>query len=182
MNRLFYGERLRLAATRSDDLHAFVRWYQDTDFTRFLDSAPAIPKSESKLSRWLDDEERSRASYLFAIRTLDTDAIIGFVQIDGIMQNHASAWIAIGIGEVGYRGRGYGYEAMTLALQFAFDEVNLHRVQLTVFSYNDNAIALYEKLGFQREGIFREALLRDGTRHDMLLYGLLQYEWRRQTL
>jgi RimJ/RimL family protein N-acetyltransferase len=48
---------------------------------------------------------------------------------------------------------------------------------LTVFSYNDWAIRLYEKLGFQREGVFREFLQRDGQVYDMLLYGLLRREW-----
>ncbi len=67
---------------------------------------------------------------------------------------------------------------MRLLLTFAFDELNLHRVQLTVFSYNRPAIALYEKLGFQREGTFREFLQRDGRRHDMFLYGLLRREWQ----
>jgi RimJ/RimL family protein N-acetyltransferase len=47
-----------------------------------------------------------------------------------------------------------------------------------VFSYNDRAIALYEKLGFQREGVYREFLQRDGERHDMYLYGLLHREWQ----
>jgi len=46
-----------------------------------------------------------------------------------------------------------------------------------VFSYNQRAIALYEKLGFRREGIFREHLERDGTRFDMYLYGILRPEW-----
>jgi RimJ/RimL family protein N-acetyltransferase len=174
---MFTGERLRLAAFRPEDVQVCKRWYQDSDFTRMLDAAPARPKSESRLARWLEDEERNRDSYIFAVRTLDLDALIGFVQIDGVQWNHGVAWLAIGIGEPDYRGHGYGYEAMTLTLQFAYQEINLHRVQLTVFSYNTRAIRLYEKLGFQREGVFREALLRDGARHDMYLYGLLRDEW-----
>jgi RimJ/RimL family protein N-acetyltransferase len=55
-------------------------------------------------------------------------------------------------------GKGYGYEAMQLVLRFAFDELNLHRVQLTVFSYNERVIVLYEKLGFQHKGKYREYL------------------------
>jgi RimJ/RimL family protein N-acetyltransferase len=39
-------------------------------------------------------------------------------------------------------------------------------------------MALLEKLGFRREGVFRDFLERDGERHDMLLYGLLRPEWR----
>jgi RimJ/RimL family protein N-acetyltransferase len=66
---------------------------------------------------------------------------------------------------------------MELLLDFAFNEINLHRVFLTVFSYNQRAIRLYEKLGFQREGIYREHLQRDGQRFDMLHYGILRREW-----
>ena len=59
----------------------------------------------------------------------------------------------------------------------AFGELNLHRVQLTVFAYNERAIALYEKLGFVREGVYREFMACDGVRYDMYLYGLLRREW-----
>ena len=89
--------------------------------------------------------------------------------------------VSIAIGEAKQWGKGYGYEAMQLVLRFAFDELNLHRVQLTVFCYNKRAIALYEKLGFQREGIHREHLQRDGRRYDMYLYGLLRSEWENRT-
>jgi RimJ/RimL family protein N-acetyltransferase len=85
--------------------------------------------------------------------------------------------ISIAIGDRANWARGYGYDAGELALAFAFDELNLHRVTATVFSYNERSIALVEKLGFRREGAFREFLQRDGERHDMLLYGLLRPEW-----
>jgi RimJ/RimL family protein N-acetyltransferase len=55
--------------------------------------------------------------------------------------------------------------------------MNLHRLQLTVLDYNARAIAMYERLGFQREGTYRELGLRDGRRYDMHLYGLLRPEW-----
>lgn len=59
-------------------------------------------------------------------------------------------------------------------------ELNLYRLQRTVFSYNERAIRLYERCGFQREGAYRELLQRDGERYDMLLYGLLAHEWRQR--
>jgi RimJ/RimL family protein N-acetyltransferase len=74
-------------------------------------------------------------------------------------------------------GKSYGGEALHLLLDHAFGELNLHRVQLTVLACNEPAIALYEKLGFVREGVYREFLLRDRIRFDMYLYGLLRREW-----
>lgn len=177
-NNLFYGERVRLTALRADDTQTVMGWYDDGDFARMFDSSPAYPRSEQSIRRWLDDAGKSRDNaYAFAIRLLYSDDMIGYIDISDIMWNNRTAWMAIGIGDPAHRGKGYGYEAMLLALRFCFHEINLHRVQLTVFSYNTRGQRLYERLGFQREGVFREALLRDNTRHDMLLYGLLAHEW-----
>ena len=87
----------------------------------------------------------------------------------------------MGLGEREAWGQGYGTEALHLALQYAFDELNLHRITLTVIAYNERAIALYERAGFQREGVFREFGRRDGKRYDMYLYGLLNREWMQKS-
>ena len=92
---------------------------------------------------------------------------------------HRTTFVSIGIGDVRHRGHGYGRDAMHVGLNFVFNELNLYRVCLTVFSYNESAIALYEALGFTREGVYREHLERDGRRYDMYLYGLLRPEWEK---
>jgi RimJ/RimL family protein N-acetyltransferase len=121
---------------------------------------------------------KAKNAFLFGIRLLDDNRLIGYIELEGILWTHQTGWIGIGIGEPDYWNRGYGREAMALALDFSFGELNLHRTQLTVFDYNQRAIALYEKLGFQHEGTFREFLHRDGRRYDMHLYGLLRREWQ----
>ncbi|WP_229735927.1 GNAT family N-acetyltransferase [Kroppenstedtia guangzhouensis] len=78
--------------------------------------------------------------------------MIGFVEMDGLLWNHRTGWISIGIGSPEYRGRGWGREEMSIALRFAFLELNLHRLQLTAFSYNTDAIRLYERLGLPGRG------------------------------
>lgn len=177
---LFYGERVRLTALRSDDTQTLARWYEDGEFARLFDSNPAYPKSETALARWLDNVERDKDAFAFAIRLLYSDDLIGYVDLDGVQWANRAGWLAIGIGSSAHRGKGYGTEAMRLMLRFAFHELNLHRVQLTVFSYNEAAMRLYERLGFQREGVYREFLLRGGQRYDMILYGLLAHEWEAQ--
>ncbi len=174
---LFYGEHVRLTALRPDDAQTMVRWYEDGEFARLFDANPAYPKTDSALSKWLQDLDRDKDLFAFAIRLLYSDDLIGYIDIDGIQWAHRCGWLTIGIGSTDHRRKGYGSEAMQLMLRFAFHELNLHRLQLTVFGYNQPAIWLYEKLGFQREGAFREFLLRDGQRYDMLIYGLLAREW-----
>lgn len=180
MTNLFFGERVRLTALRPDDAQTLARWYEDGEFARLFDASPAYPKTESSLIKWMESSDRDKDAVALAIRLHYSDDLIGYVDIDGIQWTHRCGWLAIGIGNPAHRRKGYGTEAMQLTLRFAFSELNLHRLQLSVFAYNEAAIRLYEKLGFTREGAFREFLLRDGVRYDMLLFGLLASEWEAQ--
>lgn len=171
------GPRVRLTACTAADLPTIARWHEDDVFLRQLDARPARPASEAALAQWLDDQHKATDAFLFAIRLLNDDNLIGYVQLDGILWTHQVGWLTIAVGDATQQQQGYGQEALELTLRFAFHELNLYRVQLTVFSYNERAIGLYEKLGFRREGVYRAFLQREGQRHDMYLYGLLRPEW-----
>jgi len=174
---ILHGLRIKMTAIGKTDLPAISVWYEDTSFSRMFDATPALPKSQAQLEKWLEGVNKATDSYLFAIRPLEDETLLGFLELDGILWPHQSGWLSIGLGNPKHWGQGLGREGMELALRFAFNELNLYRVQLTVFSYNDRAINLYEKLGFKREGVFREHIQRDGRRYDMILFGLLRPEW-----
>jgi RimJ/RimL family protein N-acetyltransferase len=175
---LLRSPRVRLAALTDADLPLITRWHDDVEFARNYDSRPARPRTEAELREWLQEQQKSSTAFVFAVRLRENDELIGVVEIEGIQWTHRTAWLAIAVGPATHRGRGYGYESLRLALRFAFHELNLYRVQLSVFAYNERAIRLYERLGFQREGVYREFLERDGRRHDMILYGILRHEWQ----
>ena len=178
-----HGPRVRLAALESADLPTIARWYEDAESLRLYDACPALPKSEAQLTHWLEERQKATDTFAFAIRPVDSphpangEPLLGIVELDEVLWPHGVCGMGILIGERANWGQDYGTEAAQLALAFAFHELNLHRVTVTVFSYNERSIALFEKLGFQREGAFREFLRRDGQRYDMLLYGLLAHEW-----
>ena len=174
---MFYGERVRLTALRPEDASTMAHWYEDGEFGRLFDAKPSFPRTENSVTKWLDSTERDHEGFALAIRLLYSDDMIGYVDISGIQWTHRCGWLAVGIGNPAHRNKGFGTEAMHLTLRFAFHELNLHRLQLTVFGYNEAAIRLYERLGFTRAGAFREYLLRDGKRYDMLLYGMLASDW-----
>ncbi|MFN8377847.1 MAG: GNAT family protein [Anaerolineae bacterium] len=178
---LFSGPRVRLTALRPEDAATVTRWYEDSAFIRQYDASAAFPRTAARLRDFLTEPDRSETAYRFGIRLHHTDDLIGLIDLDGILWSNGVAWLSIGIGEPVYRGQGYGSEAMALMLRFGFHELNLHRIQLTVFSYNTHAIRLYERLGFTREGVMRETLHRDGQRFDTILYGLLAQEWEAGT-
>jgi RimJ/RimL family protein N-acetyltransferase len=103
--------------------------------------------------------------------------LLGFVVIHSIEWNNQTGLISFGIGDPEYRGKGYGSEAMCLAMHYAFNELNLYRLGLDVIADNDACMRAYEKLGFRHEGAMRESVYRDGVRVDRLIMGILREEW-----
>ena len=115
--------------------------------------------------------------FFFDIHAREDDKLLGFVGLWGPEWTHGDTIVSIGLGEPEYWGKGYGTEAMHLVLQYAFTELNLHRVTLFVFEYNARGIRSYEKAGFKHEGRIRQLMLRDGDRRDVLIMGVLREEW-----
>lgn len=75
------------------------------------------------------------------------------------------------------RGRGIGPEAMRAVIDHLFEVTPVHRVELDVYSINPRAIAVYEQLGFVREGVKRDALWWDGAPADAVIMSVLRPEW-----
>ncbi|CAI7633707.1 unnamed protein product [Penicillium discolor] len=90
--------------------------------------------------------------------------------------HHRNAMIGISLAD-GFRGKGYGGEAINWALDWAFQHAGLHRVSIGTFSYNPNALKLYKKLGFVEEGREREALYHRRAWHDVVNLSMLEHEW-----
>ncbi|WP_257347562.1 GNAT family N-acetyltransferase [Pseudalkalibacillus decolorationis] len=171
------GQRIYLGRFKEEDLETISSWYHDDEYMRCMDASPSFPLLARDFKEWVEQKPKEHKSYLFAVRLKEDDRVLGWVDIDGILWPHRNAWLAIGIGERDIWQQGIGYETMQLVLDFAYNELNLHRIQLSVFSYNKRAIKLYERLGFTYEGAQREFVFRDGEAHDMLMYGLLRREW-----
>lgn len=118
---------------------------------------------------------RSRKSpnkVIFAIRA--DDRLVGVVQLIHIDQVHRSAELTISIGEEANRGAGHGTSALEQAIDFAWRDLNLHRVWLRVFANNPRTIRAYEKAGFVHEGVLREAAYIDGRYIDMIAMAILR--------
>ena len=179
---LFRGELVRFVAA-GPQLAAglFAKWMRDSEFVRLLDTDPARLLSVDKYKEWFEKdlvEQQKNDELFFLIRTLEEDLTIGLIGLDGIQWVHGDAWVGIGLGERKYWGKGYGTDAMRILLRYAFEELNLHRLSLSVFEYNSRAIRSYEKVGFVIEGCARQFLNRDGRRYDMIFMGILRDEWK----
>lgn len=179
MKDIYRGSLVRLS-TDSPELMAkeFAKWDRDTEQHRLADSDPAQLWSEKKIKESIEKRaENNDRGFRFSIHTLADDKLIGIVGLWINSWTHSDAWLGISIGERDYWGRGYGTDAMRLAVQYGFIELNLRRISLGLHSYNERALKSYLKVGFQLEGRIREDGLRDGVRFDSLWMGILREDW-----
>lgn len=181
MKDILRGKLVRLSAADHEELgRAYVAWNQDSELTRLMDARSVQLRSSKDIAGFFEKEfrEESPAHHYFTIRGLDGNRLLGDIGLD-VINNWAShdAFVGIAIGNREDWGKGYGTDAMKIILRFAFTEINLRRVTLTVFEYNPRAVRSYEKAGFRHEGRLRETLLRDGKRWDVLYMGILREDW-----
>ena len=173
---LLRGDLVRLTALTRQDAAPIAAWYQDAEFMRLYGAETAFPKVEEDIAERIERARQNAYNFAFGVRRLDDDVLVGMAELSDVSWSNGNAWLSLAIGKPFWSHR-LGSEALPLLLGYAFRELNLHRVQLTVFSYNERALALYRHVGFSHEGTFREHLCRDGQRYDMLLMGILRCEW-----
>jgi len=179
MKDIFRGSLVRLSADPSEVLaRAEVRWGRDSEYIRLADDSPNVMWSEKKRKEWVekDMEKDPVQTYSFSIHTLADDVLIGGAGLHPVWE-HADGWLGIVIGERDYWNRGYGTDAMRLLVGYGFYELNLHRISLSLHSYNERARRVYEKIGFIYEGTRRGDMHRDGRRTDGIYMGILRREW-----
>jgi RimJ/RimL family protein N-acetyltransferase len=175
---LFEAERVRLLAPDPDkDAEVEAGWTNDAEYLRLIDPAPARPLSAEAVKKKYEKLEKAEnKEFYFAVRTVADDRLIGFAHLFWVDLQHGAAMLNLGLGQPADRGQGYGSEVMRLLLDYAFEELNMHRVSARTASYNTAAIRFLEKHGFVEEVRNREAVWRDGQRWDGLIYGLLKSE------
>lgn len=180
MNDVFTGKFVRLSAFDPEEMSkAWSRWNRNSEYFRLLNSSGRPIQSPKAYLKWMEEEvgEMSPANYFFSIRTLAEDKLIGELALDVVSWPGRDAFVGLGIGETEYWGKGYGTDVMNVLLRFAFTEINLRRVTLSVFEYNPRAIRSYEKAGFRHEGRARRVLNKENKRWDVLYMGILREEW-----
>ena len=176
---MFQGKLVRLRAVKETDIPILATWYADTEVMTHQTSGALLPKSQAALEElvrgWSQDSPSQAA---FAIERLSDEALLGIVNLWGLGPTSRYATLAVMLGKP-FWSQGYGGEALRLLLTFAFDELGLHRIQLTVNADNERAVRAYERAGFVVEGRARDAYYRAGGWRDMLWMGVLEHEFTR---
>jgi len=161
------GDLIGLGPLRRDLLTTYQRWMNDLNVTRTL-GAPSRPMTTEREQQWADSALIS-PDPAFTIYTLDNMRPIGNTSLFDIDVGNATCYFGILIGERDAWGHGYGTEATRLMLAYAFDVLGMQNVTLTANADNVRGLRAYERAGFRRIGVRRNATQVGRRRIDEVL-------------
>jgi RimJ/RimL family protein N-acetyltransferase len=171
---MIVGERVTLRPFQADDLPALRRWHDDGEAKRGYGPAQPLVPAHAFAAELAPG---GRFTTFGTDGTLcicdEADRPIGLIDYQGLESPARHCELGIFIGEQDAQNRGYGSEAIVLMLDWLFNQRAAHRVWLTTSVNNVRAQRVYEKVGFVREGTWREHWYSDGAWHDEHLYGIL---------
>ncbi len=172
-HRILRGARVVLRPLGSGDLRRCVKWFSDPQVLHFLGRSGPMTLAEEE--RWFHEYRRRSDEQIFAIEV--DGKHVGNLGLHKVDRVHRKAELGIVIGEPGYWSRGFGTDALRAGLGYGFDVLGLNKISLEVLEYNERGIRAYVKCGFQREGVHREEIFKDGRFFNVLRMSVLYREY-----
>lgn len=166
------GEKVTLRPVTRDDYPRFLSFSNDVEVELAGGGDPPVPRALEYVQKFF---EEGSGKTIFAIEA--DGKLIGGCGLYHIDESSRHAELGISIGDKEYWGRGYGREAVSLVLDYAFRLRNLRRVWLEVHAENERAIRAYHACGFVEEGRQREHMWLAGRYVDNVMMGVLREEW-----
>jgi RimJ/RimL family protein N-acetyltransferase len=167
------GDHVILRAFETDDASRCYRWMNDPNIVRTLKSR--YPIAFQNEIEWLERAMHpSVVERHFAIERKDERLHIGNASIHDIDWVSRVAWFGLFIGEPTAWNRGFGGDALRTLVRFAFEEMNLFKLRINIFDYNDRARHVLENIGFVQEGKLERDFYREGTYHDIVILSVFR--------
>ncbi len=174
---MYNGEKVRIRAYKKEDVPLAQKFLNDAETKKFLTPGIPYPFTLEEEYKWFENQSAFNDAYNFAIETIEDSKYIGGCGVNRLDWKNSVATVGIFIGDKNYWGKGYGTDAMKVLVKFIFEQMNINKVKLFVYSFNERAVKSYEKCGFVREGVLRQEMFRDGKYNDEYVMGILRDEY-----
>ena len=163
-----------------EDLDTIVAWMEDPDFARFLYGDPARSRKQirEQIVALLGRAQGfTMPGGIYLLIDSKDAGPVGILSLQHISWRNRCCTMDLYVGAKGLRSRMVAGVAMYRALEYCFDELNLHRVQAFIYAFNTPSWRLLEKTGAVRELTLVKHVAREGEYHDVYGYGLLRPEF-----
>jgi RimJ/RimL family protein N-acetyltransferase len=173
------GKLIQLRKAIRPDMDKYLELLNDPEIARLI-IGTVIPVSPEYTGSLIDGFHGINYSQIFfTIETLGERRVIGFCLLKNLHPIHRFAELEqFFIGEKKFRNNGYGKDALKTLLKYCFTELNLNRIWLITYAYNQEAIRFYEKSGFLKEGILRQIQYTWGAYQDGVILAILKNNWK----
>lgn len=170
------GERTVLRPIVADDAAAMFADLADAEAMRLTGSHGSFDRPQ--IERWTASRADTDDRLDLAVTDPADGSWMGEIVINDVDLDDRSCNFRIAL-SVGARNRGVGTEATRLVVDHVFSEIEpeMNRISLGVYAFNPRAIAVYERVGFVREGVLRESLRWDGVFVDQVAMAMLRSDW-----
>ena len=165
-------KRVYLRAFEPDDYKTTIKWRKDDKIWDMLGGTKYFV-SEAYEKQWIENTIFNSKDVKLAICLVENEKHIGNVYMTNINEINRSCVSHVLIGEKEYWGNGYAREALLLAIDYMFNERNMHRIQANVLTSNIASLKMHEKCGYKLEGTLREAVYKNGKYQDQWVLGLV---------
>ncbi len=169
------GEKVTLRPPDDSDAQRFVDWFADLDVTRYLARRAGIGLLQEQ--GHLKKVGESTTDILWVLQAEGHP--IGATGIHGIDWINAHATTGTVIGDKNAWRKGYGSEAMRLRTEYAFRQLNLHKLSSSAFFDNEPSRRALAKAGYTQTGVEREHIFREGRWHDHWTCEILRADWEK---
>jgi RimJ/RimL family protein N-acetyltransferase len=170
------GKLVTIRAIEKNDLSRLHAFANDEDTQQGIGELH-FPSSANFHEKWFESMDGDHKNLRLAIDAPEF-GIVGITSLINIDSRNRRAWHGLMIGDARCRGKGIGLDAIMTTMKFAFDELNLNRLDGSMLETNRASIRLYcEKLGWTQEGIRRSYYYRDGKYFDQVVVGILKEDY-----
>jgi len=175
------NERLILRAiSLGDATPTYLSWINDKETTKGLETGK-YPSTMESLVGYIKAMQADKGTVMFAMIERETEKHIGNIKIHNFDWVARTCELGLMIGDKDTRGKGYGYEACSLVIEYAFERLNVRKVWLAVYDNNPAAFHIYRKLGFEEEGRLRKHIFSNGEYYDKIYMGVFHEEFLGRT-
>ncbi len=172
------GPNVILRGLELDDVDELMKHWNEPEHRKFI--LNKTPQSREEEIEWIKHGWQIRSEgkgYIFAIVFKEKNLYIGHLQLDIKDQISKRGSLGIAIFNKDYWNKGLGTESMKLIVEYAFSTLNLHSLELELYSNHPQAKRCYEKVGFKEVGRLREAYFNNGQYVGTIIMDLLKSEW-----
>ena len=164
----------------SQDIDELITWItSERELVTWGGTRFQWPLDRAQLENYITRRLANNIQYIiFKALHSETKEMVGHIELATIDFNNLSATIVHVLVKPELRNKGYGTEMTRKVLEFAFDYLHLHRVDLIVLDSNKPAVTCYQKLGFKEEGCMRDSKRYRQEYWSVLLMSMLDHEWQ----